>query len=38
MSTVSLLILVNLSSLVFSSGMQMMNSLMILKHIRGGRR
>jgi hypothetical protein len=38
MSTVSLLIIVNLTSLVFSSGMQIMNSLMVLKHMRGGRR
>lgn len=38
MSTVSLLIIVNLTSLVFSSGLNMVNSLMVLKYMRGGRR
>lgn len=34
MSTVSLLIIVNLTSLVFSSGMQLANSLMVMKEMR----
>ncbi|AMB18772.1 hypothetical protein BH780_gp189 [Bacillus phage Eldridge] len=38
MGTVSLLIIVNLTSLVFSSGMQIANSLMVMKHIKEGRR
>ncbi|AIW03585.1 hypothetical protein CPT_Moonbeam187 [Bacillus phage Moonbeam] len=38
MSTVSVLIIINLTSLVFSSGMQIANSLMVMKHIKGERR